>query len=450
MHISVSGSDSDMVASRRLFIASGIGFGLAGTAVRVEAKAAGVSSLVANTGVDQTANLQAAIDEAAARGVPMEVPAGVFRTGPLMLRPGSAISGAGRLTTLQAIGGGAVLNAKACAGVSISRLVIDGAMRPLGAAAALVVLEGCADLDVSGVVVSNSSGNGIAITGSTGKVTGCAVSSVALAGVFALDSTLTISGNSVSGCGNNGVLVWRSIASEDGSQVVNNTISSVRADAGGTGENGNGINVFRAGSVQVSGNRITDCAYSAIRGNAASNISMTGNTCQRLGEVALYSEFGFQGAVIANNIVDGAACGISVTNFNEGGRLAVVQGNLIRNLMRREQEPVDKRGEGIAVEADTLVSGNTIEGAPTCGILLGWGRHMRDVSATGNVIRGCRIGIMVSSDAGAGSALVSGNLISGAVDGAIRAHEAGRAFGADLAKGAPTTGRVTISGNSAG
>jgi uncharacterized secreted repeat protein (TIGR03808 family) len=127
-----------------------------------------------------------------------------------------------------------------------------------------------------------------------------------------------------------------------------------------------------------------------------------------------------------------------------------VQGNLIRNLMRREQEPVDKRGEGIAVEADTLVSGNTIEDAPTCGILLGWGRHMRDVSATGNVIRSCRIGIMVSSDAGAGSALVSGNLISGAVDGAIRAHETGRAFGADLVKGAPTTGRVTISGNSAG
>ena len=30
--------------------------------------------------------------------------------------------------------------------------------------------------------------------------------------------------------------------------------------------------------------------------------------------------------------VDGAALGISVTNFNEGGRLAVVQGNLIRNL----------------------------------------------------------------------------------------------------------------------
>ena len=410
-----------MITSRRLFIASGIGFGLAGTA-RAATKVTGAVGLTANSGADQTANLQAAIDDAAERGVPVELPAGVFNTGPLTLRSGSVIAGAGRLTTLQLTGGGAVFSAKACAGVSISRLTIDGGMRPLGPAAALVVLEGCADLEISSVVVTNSSVNGIATTGSTGRVTGCSVSNVAQAGVFALDSTLAISGNVVTGCGNNGVLVWRSKAGEDGSQVFNNAIVMVRADAGGTGENGNGINVFRAGSVQVSGNRITDCAYSAIRGNAASNISMTGNTCQRMGEVALYCEFGFQGAVIANNIVDGAATGISVTNFNEGGRLAVVQGNLIRNLVRREQEPVDKRGEGIAVEADTLVSGNTIEGAPTCGILLGWGRHMRDVSATGNVVRGCRIGIMVSSDPGAGSALVSGNLISGAADGAIRAH----------------------------
>jgi len=31
--------------------------------------------------------------------------------------------------------------------------------------------------------------------------------------------------------------------------------------------------------------------------------------------------------------VDGAAEGVSVCNFNEGGRLAVVQGNIIRNLL---------------------------------------------------------------------------------------------------------------------
>ena len=71
-----------------------------------------------------------------------------------------------------------------------------------------------------------------------------------------------------------------------------------------------------------------------------------------------------------------------MTNFNDGGRLAVVQGNILRNLFRREQEPEDKRGEGITVEADTSVTGNVIENAPTAGIVIGSGslhaRHRGD------------------------------------------------------------------------
>ena len=436
-----------MTPTRRLFLLTGWGLPLAAAS---PALAAAQSRLLAATGADQTAALQAAIDQAAARGDALDLPAGIFKTGSLMLRQGTVVSGVAGLTVLQFTGSGTFITAKAASSVRVSNLTIDGGMRPLESGrGALVALEGCAGLEIDKVTIQNSAHTGLAITGGNGRVTGCTIANIANAGVFALDATLTISGNAVSDCGNNGILVWRSAAGEDGSQVTNNRISRIRADSGGTGQNGNGINVFRAGSVMVSGNRITDCAYSAIRGNAASGIQMTANHCQRIGEVALYAEFGFTGALIASNIVDGAATGISVTNFNEGGRLAVVQGNLIRNLVRREQEPQDKRGEGIAVEADTLVSGNTIENAPTCGILLGWGRHMRDVSATGNLVRGCRTGILISSDPAAGSALVTGNLISSATDGAIRAHERGRPFGPDLAREAATTGRVTIAGNTA-
>ena len=63
-----------------------------------------------------------------------------------------------------------------------------------------------------------------------------------------------------------------------------------------------------------------------------SNIQIIGNNCAALDEVAIYSEFGFEGAVIADNVIDGAETGISVTNFNEGGRLATVRGNIVRNL----------------------------------------------------------------------------------------------------------------------
>jgi uncharacterized secreted repeat protein (TIGR03808 family) len=90
------------------------------------------------------------------------------------------------------------------------------------------------------------------------------------------------------------------------------------------------VNAFRAASVIVRGNHIRHCAFSGVRGNTASDIQIEGNSISDAGEVALYVEFGFEGAVIANNTVDGAAIGVSVTNFNPGGRL--VQGNLIRNL----------------------------------------------------------------------------------------------------------------------
>ncbi len=166
-----------------------------------------------------------------------------------------------------------------------------------------------------------------------------------------------------------------------------------------------------------------------------------------MGEVAIYSEFEFQGAVIANNIIDTAATGISVTNFQEGGRLSVIQGNLIRNLFRREHEKEDKRGEGIGVEADAVVSGNTIENAPSVGIQIGWGPFMRDVAATGNVIRRARVGISVTSSPEAGSCVIAGNVISEAKDGAIRAMNHGAVLGPDLAREPQAAGRIMVTGN---
>jgi uncharacterized secreted repeat protein (TIGR03808 family) len=153
---------------------------------------------------------------------------------------------------------------------------------------------------------------------------------------------------------------------------------------------------------------------SAIRGNSASNIQIIGNTVHQAGEVALYSEFGFEGAIIAHNMVDGAQTGISVANFNEGGRLAVVQGNILRNLKPKDPDPPpgDLWGVGIYVEADTAVSANVVENARDAGIAIGWGSFLRDVAVTGNVVRQAPIGIAVSVVPGAGSALISANVVT--------------------------------------
>lgn len=232
--------------------------------------------------------------------------------------------------------------------------------------------------------------------------------------------------------------------------MVDNRIEDVLARDGGSGQNGNAINVFRAGNVVVRGNRISNAAFSAVRGNAASNLQIHGNTCTGLGEVALYAEFGFEGAMIANNVIDGAAVGVAVTNFNEGGRLAVVQGNIVRNLVPFRAlgaDPNDPAGIGIGVEADTAVTGNVVENAPTAGILLGWGRYMRDVAVTGNVMRRCGVGVAVSVAPGAGSAVIADNLISEARHGAVVGMDGHAAVTGDLTGDGQRFANLTISGN---
>ena len=80
------------------------------------------------------------------------------------------------------------------------------------------------------------------------------------------------------------------------------------------------------------------------------------------------------------------------------------------------------------------------------GILAGWGEYLRDVTLSGNVIRGAPTGIVVSVAEKAGAAIVSGNLISGAKVG-IRPDRHGQAAGGDLVKGAGGYAQLTIEGN---
>ena len=302
-------------------------------------------------------------------------------------------------------------------------------------------------LDIANCRFIGSTEDGVVLRKVSGWIKDCEIGDIRKAGLFSEDAGgFQIAHNHVHDCGDNGILVWRSEAGEDGTIVTSNNIERIAAKSGGSGQNGNAINVFRAGSVLVNGNRIADCAYSAIRANSGSNCQMIGNSCARLGEVALYAEFSFEGAVIASNVVDKAATGIAVTNFNEGGRLAVVQGNLIRNLNFRKD--VDPRGNGIAIEADGVVTGNVIENAQGYGIVAGWRNYLRDLNITDNLIRNAHIGIGVSIDPSAGMALIANNMISGPKDGAIRAMDGPTPIGPDLAKGSTSAYRnLAVHGN---
>jgi uncharacterized secreted repeat protein (TIGR03808 family) len=404
-----------------------------------------------NSAEDQTRALQYAIDQAAGVRVPLVLRPGVYRAGGLKLRAGSQLVGIRGATRLVLNREAPLFESEGADHIGLIGLTLEGPGKR-AAQRALVRLAAGRAVRILDCAFVGAAGHALALEGIEGEVRGSAILRAGDAGIFSLDARgLLIADNAVRGCANNGIQVWRSQAGDDGTRVVGNRIEDTAATDGGSGQNGNAVNVFRAANVTVADNRIRGSAFSAVRGNAASNLQVTGNNCLGSGEVALYAEFGFEGAVIAHNTVDGAAIGVAVTNFNQGGRMAVVQGNVIRRLVPQRPagtDPNDDSGIGIGVEADTAVTGNVIEGAPTAGIALGWGHYLRDVTVTGNVVRSSNVGISVSVSRGAGAAVIADNLIAGARSGAIVGMELKRPVTGDLAKeGAGRYAQLAISGN---
>lgn len=401
---------------------------------------------------DQTRVLQHAIDEAARAGMPLALPPGIYRTGMLRLQSGSQLVGVRGATKLVFTGGASMVSGEGADGAGLTGLSFDGAGIALPARRGLLHCLGGRGIRIADCEIINSGGAGIWFEQVSGEVSGNIFTQIASTAFVSFDALgLVVCRNTIIGTNDNGIEILRTSIGDDGTQVIDNRIEDIKAGPGGSGQYGNAINAFRAGNVIVRGNRIKNCDYSAVRGNSASNIQITGNSVSDVREVALYSEFAFEGAVIANNTVDGAAFGVSVCNFNEGGRLAVVQGNIIRNLLPKRPigtAPDDDAGVGIYVEADTSVTGNVIENAPSFGIIAGWGKYLRDVVISGNVIRKAFIGIGVSAAPGAGTVLINGNLISETPRGAVVGLDHIRPVTADLAAdGAQHLAQVMIGAN---
>ena len=369
---------------------------------------------------DQTKKIQKAINAAIKSGGELHLPAGIYIAHGLTIDAGVVLRGVGGLTRL-------VLSQPAdyllainnATKVTLDGITFDGANNRLtsGDTGALVMATNTSDLTIENCYVQNSTENGIALEKCSGRIVHSTIKKCGTGGIYSLDASgsgLEIGHNHVSDIGDNGIMVWQSKKRQDGTIVHHNHIEKIHGKSGGNGQYGNGVGIYRAGNVTVTGNRITDCQFSAVRDNGGDNVIVTDNNCSRLNEVGIFIEFGFQGAIVSGNMVEKAGMGISITNYNEGGRLAVCANNVVRDMLGAISNP-DTQAIGIAVEADTAVTGNTIENAKRCGIWMGWGKYMRDVTATGNVIRGCDIGVSASVVKGAKGVLIANNLISGAV-----------------------------------
>jgi uncharacterized secreted repeat protein (TIGR03808 family) len=439
--------------NRRGFLAATAGFAAGGLALPDRLLAAGLSGIelaamrgsidAADLGVrpgaldDQSKAFAKLLRQAADRDAPIFLPAGTYVVSNLTLPRYLRLSGVPGATRIVYGGDGHLMLAEDATHIDLTGLVIDGANRWIGDQA-----QGILDFRrVEHAVIDNcqvvgSGKYGIAFERVGGRIERSTITGASEAGIYSVGATgLAITGNTVSDCANGGILVHRWQAGEDGTMVTGNRVERIAARSGGTGQYGNGINVFRADKVVVSGNVISECAFSAIRANSGSDIQIAGNTCSRSGETAIYAEFAFEGAVVSGNIVDGAANGISIVNFDKGGRMAVCSGNVVRNLSTQGPYPADAPGfgVGITVEADTAVSGNMVENAPLYGVKIGWGPYMRNVVATGNVIRKAGTGIAVTVVEGAGPAVISDNVVSDTRKGAILGYRWSDAVTADMA-----------------
>ncbi|HEX2147711.1 MAG TPA: TIGR03808 family TAT-translocated repetitive protein [Pseudorhizobium sp.] len=403
---------------------------------------------------DQTDRLLRLIEEAIRADQWVFLPPGRYAVANLSLPDNTRLTGIAGATELVFAGGGPFIEADGARRIEIANITFDGAGLDLPEdAPAMLHLRDVAELFLENCEFTGCAKTGVQLERCGGRVRDSRWSDIAEYGLYALDSTgLSVTDNSLGHCGNGGILVHRREKGEDGSIISGNRISRTGASYGGTGQFGNAINLYRADSVIVSGNHISDSAFTAIRANASSNIQISHNQCLRSGETAIYSEFGFEGAMVTGNLIDGAANGINIANFNEGGRLAIVSNNIVRNISLTGPYEHDSVGFGIGIgiEADTVVSGNLLENVPRFGMLLGWGPYLRNVAATGNIIRSARIGCAVSVVEEAGNALISDNIFEGCEDGAIigfRWHD--KATG-ELAADAETFEHLAIDGNRIG
>ncbi|MGE0212997.1 MAG: TIGR03808 family TAT-translocated repetitive protein [Parvibaculaceae bacterium] len=432
--------------SRRAILGAGAMAGMASPAAFATQVPASEFGVEPNVARDQSQALQKAVDAAAGRA--LFLPPGVYLAAGIEITKPLGLSGVPGLTRIVTTGG-TILTVRDAPSVTLSGLVLDGAANEASSEAPPVLAGlGARDLAIEALAVRKGGGTGLDLRRCSGSIRHSSIAECGETAIFALDcSGLEIVHNHVLDIANNGIQVWQSEAREDGALVAFNRIERVAARSGGNGPYGNGINVYRAGNVTVSQNRVSDCTFSAVRAHSASNVLILANNCSRLDETGLYVEFAFEGAVVADNIVERAGNGISITNFDQGGRLAACTGNVVRDMLGARSNP-STRAIGISVEADTAVTGNVVENASHAGLWLGWGYAMRNIAATGNMVRNCGIGIAASIAEKAEHGLIANNVISGSKTAAILGMDHSEAVTGDLAlPGATIPERLTVAGN---
>lgn len=394
-----------------------------------------------SSGYSVISNVQAAFNQARSNGVPLFIGPGVYQTTEIIVDSTGGNGGVLHVTsvpgtaTLQLTSGNNLLTINGISNCKIENLTLDAnnvTFSNLLSSSAVLQIDSCNNLDLSNCAILNSVACGI-YAGSVynANIHGCTIKNCSY-GVSGLDSLLVVDRNLITNCANNGVMIFTSYITGNASSVTNNKIFSINSGSG-TGQNGNGVVVYQAGSVNVIGNTISGCQYSAIRFNSASDAVIIGNNCYSARENAIFLEAPasggwLNGGIVSGNVIDTAGGGISVSNSGAGGqgtaRSVVVSGNHISGIAKWNIPdpgyfPPNGNGIGISVEQTCCVSGNLVESAAGFGICAGHNGGY-DLSINGNLVLSSPVGIGYSDAPGnTGQWLISSNEVHGATSGSI-------------------------------
>ncbi|MGZ8401530.1 MAG: TIGR03808 family TAT-translocated repetitive protein, partial [Methyloceanibacter sp.] len=161
--------------------------------------------LVPGGGIDQTASLQEAADQAAQSGTPLFLPAGLYSTSRLTLKSGTQIEGVPGRTVLGYRDGGAILSLEQAENVRLTGLMLDGASQPLGDGGSLLKATEAKHLDISDCRFVNSTEDGVVLRKVSGRISDCEIGDIRKEGLFSEDAGgLEIAHNHVRDCGDNG------------------------------------------------------------------------------------------------------------------------------------------------------------------------------------------------------------------------------------------------------
>jgi uncharacterized secreted repeat protein (TIGR03808 family) len=387
--------------------------------------------LSANSGRDETRRLQAAIDDAQSKQLPLFIPAGSYHVGTVSIAAPLVLSShAGGAILFGIANQGPCLriapNRRSIGQVRLSEITLDGRDAPaIQGRLGLIEASQVGNLTIERCILRGSNVSGIALHQVRGWIRDNVVEGATETAIVSRDGTVTIEGNVITDSGNQGIQVVRSSISDDGSIVSNNRISNTKANRGGSGAYGNAISLYRAGKVAVTGNKISSSAFSAVRANSASDAQIIGNQTTDNGEVAIYVEAPdktdtYNGATIANNIVRDCGAAINIVNQDYGGRRAVVTANQIIGSTNKRvvagSYSYRTWGSGIIACADVVVSDNIIENCDDWGIILDPTNYARApgafiAQASNNQLKNCAGGIMFCRNDTSGYISIGGNTI---------------------------------------